>query len=137
MEFNEERLDSDILANMTKYTAITALLSKEGIELISVDSGNPQLEDAKCGFKMTHNIITWQTFPVEEVAKMIISDRDKYIIRAEEDKKDKYLATYLSKEFRKSADCFGKSYNRDGQAMFEDTFIKIVKEIIKGQSNGK
>lgn len=66
---------------LNKFMRITELLHPENIQLTSLDNGCPVLEDLSCGYKLTHNIITWEVYPAKEVADMIINGRNDFVLR--------------------------------------------------------
>jgi len=78
-----ERLpeNASVLDRLVKFQKITDLLRTENIFLKEVSGGCPILEDKSCGFVLTHNLITWEVYPVQEVADMIIKARNSYIER--------------------------------------------------------
>ncbi len=80
------RLPEDATTNerLFKFISITNILNEENIELSDVDGGCPVLEDKSCGFKLIHNIATWEVFPHDEVAKMIIDSRNSLIKNKDE-----------------------------------------------------
>ena len=76
-----ERLseNSTVLDRLEKFSRIAIELAKEGIQLIEIDSyGCPVLSDSICGFRITHNIITWEIYTVKEVAAMITEARNEF-----------------------------------------------------------
>lgn len=73
-----ERVDyASAAEKYNKYCRIAEFLDKEGIEIIDVGH-IIMLEDKSCGFKMGHNVMTWDIFRAVDVADMIVSARDKY-----------------------------------------------------------
>lgn len=74
-----ERVENGtVLERFLKFEKISNLLLKEGIEIVSVGSHTVDLEDNLCGFKLSHNIITWEIFRVVDVVDMIINTRNKH-----------------------------------------------------------
>jgi hypothetical protein len=78
-----ERLrdDASFDERFAKFASIVIALKSHSIYLTDRDNGNPVLEDKACGFKLTHNLITWEVFKVEEVVDMIVSSRDEHVAR--------------------------------------------------------
>lgn len=68
---------------MLKYGKILQGLEEKGIQLAEAVP-NPVLIDPECGFKLTHNKITWDVFRVQDVIDMIVTARDNYIERMKE-----------------------------------------------------
>lgn len=68
----------ELTERLEKFTKILELLNGENIYLLSIDNGCPILVDLSCGYQLTHNIITWDTYSVEEVANMIITGRNNW-----------------------------------------------------------
>lgn len=83
MDSISERLpeNATVQERYEKYEKIMLLLKPEGIKLKSISNGSPVLADESCGFVMTHNIITWDIYPVTDVADMIIVSRNNYLER--------------------------------------------------------
>lgn len=70
--------DATILQRLNKFSLIAERLKDHGISLAEVSNGNPTLEDKTCNFRMTHNLITWQVYHVDEVVDMIVKSRDRH-----------------------------------------------------------
>ena len=66
----EERLE--------KFSKIVEELRRHGITLEGLSNGCPVVSDGK-GWKLTHNIITWQIFRVEDVVDMILNNQKNSI----------------------------------------------------------
>lgn len=71
-----ERLpdDCDFSQRLEKFSKIVKGLNSNGIELLETSNGNPVVGDSS-GWKLTHNIITWHVFRVEDVVDMILNNR--------------------------------------------------------------
>jgi hypothetical protein len=59
---------------LEKFFNITAELNKHNIFLLEIKNGCPVVTD-NSGWKLTHNIVTWEIFRVEDVVDMILSNR--------------------------------------------------------------
>ncbi len=72
-----ERLPDNATAaeRFIKFAKIFEELNKNGIHVVDV-TGSPTMEDKECNFRLTHNIISWEIFRVEDVIDMIVSARD-------------------------------------------------------------
>ena len=72
-----ERLPNDATPEqrLEKFSKIVKELQKHGISLIELNNGCPIVGD-KTGWKLTHNIITWQVFRVEDIVDMILNNRN-------------------------------------------------------------
>jgi hypothetical protein len=66
-----------------KFSNILVMLNAAGIHLVEAIP-NPVVEDPSCGFKMTHNRITWEIYRREDVFDMIVKARDDYKKRKNE-----------------------------------------------------
>lgn len=73
-----ERLphDATFEQRIEKFTKIIEGLKSHGINLLRVDGGSPVLEHN--GSTLTHNIITWEIFKVDEVISMILHWKDNH-----------------------------------------------------------
>ena len=79
-----ERLDDATFEErLAKFTKIFYLLQIQGIEVTEVAPAAVVVEDKKCGFKLTHGLMSWEVFRVVDVADMIISARNEYLERLE------------------------------------------------------
>ena len=76
-----ERLDNASFEDrLIKFAKIFNGLEKENIKVVNV-CGSIDLEDETCGFKLTHNSITWEVYRVVDVIDMIVNARNSYIER--------------------------------------------------------
>lgn len=78
-----ERLPEDATPEqrLEKFSKIVEELHKHGISLDGLSNGCPVVGD-NSGWKLTHNIITWQIFRVEDVVDMILNNRDNNILES-------------------------------------------------------
>ena len=83
-----ERLadDASFVDIMLKYGKILQGLNEKGIHLDEAIP-NPVLVDKECGFRLTHNKITWDVFRVQDVIEMIVTARDNHIERMNKENK--------------------------------------------------
>lgn len=72
-----ERLPDNATASerLEKFTKIIEELKKHDIWLLGLNYGCPTLGNNK-GWKLTHNILTWEVFRVQDVVTMILNNRD-------------------------------------------------------------
>lgn len=75
-----ERLSDDATPEqrLEKFSKIVTELLKHGISLIELNNGSPVVGD-NIGWRLTHNIMTWEVFRVEDVVDMILNTREKNI----------------------------------------------------------
>jgi hypothetical protein len=76
-----ERLPDDATTTqrLKKFAKIVDVLHNHGISLVEIHNGCPVLSD-NTGWKLTHNIITWEVFRVEDVVDMILHSRENRIV---------------------------------------------------------
>jgi hypothetical protein len=71
-----ERLDDATpQLRLEKFSKILSELHKHGISLIELKNGCPVVGDDS-GWRLMHNIITWEVFRVEDVVDMILNNRE-------------------------------------------------------------
>lgn len=77
-----ERLpeDSTMEQRLEKFSKIVNGLNPHGIDLIETRNGNPVLGDSS-GWRLTHNLATWQVFRVDDVVDMILNNRKNFEVR--------------------------------------------------------
>ena len=76
-----ERLPNDATPEqrLEKFSRIVTELPKHGISLIELNNGCPVVGD-NTGWRLTHNIITWQVFRVEDVVDIILNNRNNKVL---------------------------------------------------------
>ena len=65
------------MENLEKYTNIISRIGFQGILLVEVSGGNPVLEYK--GQKLTHNLVTWESYSEDEVVEMIMKWKNNII----------------------------------------------------------
>ena len=65
------------MENLEKYTNIISRIGFHGILLVEVSGGNPVLEYK--GRKLTHNLVTWESYSEDEVVEMIMKWKNNII----------------------------------------------------------
>lgn len=78
-DYTSERLpeDSTMDQRFEKFLKILQILNESGIHMEEAVP-NPVLVDPECGFKMTHNRMTWEVYSCKDVAEMIIEARNRF-----------------------------------------------------------
>ncbi len=112
-----------------KFIELVNILMKVGITIS--DDIVPAFIDSKSedfSFPITSANIEDKT--PAEAAHLVLTARIKHLAEVKMKKDDEANTKYLTKLFKKEADCHGTSYNKDGRAMFEETFVRIVKEFL-------
>ena len=75
-----ERVEnSSIEERLIKFSKIAELLRKENIIIVDIEPPCVVLEDKTCGYRLHHNIITWEIYRVVDVADMVISGRNNFL----------------------------------------------------------
>jgi len=113
-----------------KFIELVNILMKVGITVS--DDIVPAFVDAKSeNFSIPITSIEMEDRTPAMVANLVLTARNKYLLEVKMKTDDEADTKYLTKLFKKEADCYGNSYNKEGRAMFEETFIRIVKEFLK------
>jgi hypothetical protein len=73
--------DATVEERLIKFSKIADLLQKENILIVDIEPHCVVLEDKTCGYKLHHNVITWDIYRVIDVADMIINGRNEYLKR--------------------------------------------------------
>ena len=115
--------------------AICEMLSKHNITLSDTpNSISAFIDNNSENFYLPITSVTFKDKSVNEVVQEVLFSRTKHLEVIQRKKDDSADEAFLSKLFKKEADCYGTSFNKDGRAMYEETFIRIVKGFLR---NGK
>ena len=76
-----ERLDDATMEErFNKFEKIFVELEKENLKVVGVGH-TIDIVDESCGFKMGHNVMSWEVYRVVDVVDMIVSARNDFIKR--------------------------------------------------------
>lgn len=114
-----------------KFIDISNRLELSGIVIHNSTDSVPAFVDPKSeDFKINISEIDFSK-SVHDIIKFVLDAREKHVKEIQDKKNDEADTAFLTKLFKKEADCYGTSYNKEGRAMFEETFIRVVKEFLK------